>query len=300
MRTNGARTAWMVTFLVTAWGFNWPLSKMALAFTPPILFSGMRTLAGGIILLIVARITRPGQLNLRKTWYIYLISSLFNIILYYALQTIGLAYLPSGLFSAIVFLQPMLVGILSWLWLGDPMHAWKVAGLVLGFVGVGVISLGSLSGVHSSSIGIVLAVATSVSWAIGTVYVKKTSSLVDPVWLVAIQLVIGGMLMSGIGSAIEPLQSIRWTGEFIALFAIISVIVIALGWLVYFTLIGSGEATKVASYTFLIPLISAFASALLMREPLTLSLVGGLVLVLVSIYLVNRPAPAVKEKASMQ
>ncbi|GMA57769.1 hypothetical protein GCM10025858_22720 [Alicyclobacillus sacchari] len=213
MRTGSARTALMVAFLVTAWGVNWPLSKMALAFTPPILFSGMRTLAGGIILLIVASITRSGRLNFRKTWSIYLISSLLNIVLYYALQTIGLAYLPSGLFSAIVFLQPMLVGILSWLWLGDPMHSWKVIGLVLGFVGVGVISLGSLNGMHSSPTGVILALATSVSWAFGTVYVKKTSGLVDPVWLVAIQLLIGGVLMSAIGSATEPMQSIHWTAN---------------------------------------------------------------------------------------
>lgn len=43
------KTALLVAFLVLVWGINWPLSKFALSFTPPVLFSGMRTLLGGLV-----------------------------------------------------------------------------------------------------------------------------------------------------------------------------------------------------------------------------------------------------------
>lgn len=53
------------------------------------------------------------SLRFKENWRIYVISSLFNIILYYGLQTVGLNYMPAGLFSAIVFLQPVLLGLFS-------------------------------------------------------------------------------------------------------------------------------------------------------------------------------------------
>jgi len=48
------QTVLLIIFLVTVWALNWPLSKIALSYTPPILFVGVRTLLGGLLLLIVA------------------------------------------------------------------------------------------------------------------------------------------------------------------------------------------------------------------------------------------------------
>jgi drug/metabolite transporter (DMT)-like permease len=274
---------------------NWPLTKMALTFTPPVLFSGMRTLLGGLLLLAVA-LPRWKHMRFRKTWGVYLLSTVFNIVLYYGLQTIGLGYMPAGMFSVIVFLQPVLVGIFSWLWLGEAMYVLKIIGLVLGFAGVATISAGGLSG-HISIVGILLGVGSAFSWALGTVYVKKAGNAVDPIWLVTLQLIIGGLFMSGAGSITESWSSVHWEPNFIACLLFISVFVIAIGWLVFFTLIGSGEASKVASYTFLIPIVAIIAGMIFLHETFTLSLLEGLVLIVVSIYLVNRKRPAVKEGA---
>lgn len=106
------RTALLLAFLVIMWGVNWPLSKAALAFSPPLLFAGIRTLIGGLLLVIVA-LPRIHKLRYKETWPIYLVSALLNITLFYGLQTIGLNYLPAGLFSAIVFFQPVLMGVFS-------------------------------------------------------------------------------------------------------------------------------------------------------------------------------------------
>ncbi|MBE0171717.1 DMT family transporter [Bacillus spizizenii] len=65
----------------------------------------------------------------------------------------------------------------------------------------------------------------------------------------------------------------------------------------FFTLVGSGEASKVASYTFLIPLISIVASSIFLHEPLTYSLLAGLLLIVTSICLVNSKSKAQKAAA---
>ncbi|RJE88412.1 DMT family transporter [Paenibacillus sp. 1011MAR3C5] len=283
-----ANTALLILFLVLVWGINWPLSKFALAYMPPVLFSGVRTLLGGILLLMFA-LPRYKKLNFSRTWPVYVISAIVNIILYYGLQSIGLNYLPSGLFSAIVFLQPVLVGLFSWMWLGESMNGMKVTGLLLGFAGVGMISTGAGgSSGHISVEGVLLALGSALSWALGTVYVKRKSGSVDPIWLVTLQLLIGGVLMTATGSGVESWGDVHWNAAFIGSLLFISIFVIAIGWLVFYKLMDSGEAGKMASYTFLIPVVAILAGTLFLHEPLTLTLVAGLACILVSIYFVNR------------
>jgi drug/metabolite transporter (DMT)-like permease len=288
------QTMLLILFLVTVWGVNWPLSKIALSYTPPVLFSGMRTLLGGILLLIVA-VPRYKRLRLRETWAIYLLSALFNVVLYYGLQTVGLKYMPAGLFSAIVFLQPVLVGIFSWIWLGESMYGLKIAGLILGFCGVGIISSGGMSA-HVSLLGILLALGSALSWALGTVYVKKKSSAVDPIWLVTLQLIVGGVFMTALGSGVESWSNIVWTPAFVLCLLFISIFVIAIGWLVFYKLMDSGEAGRMASFTFLIPLVAILIGTVFLHEPVTLSLLAGLVLILFSIYLVNRTPNSARQR----
>jgi drug/metabolite transporter (DMT)-like permease len=286
-KLSKSQTLFLLVFLITVWGINWPLSKIALAHTPPVLFSGLRTLLGGLLLLVVA-VPRYKKLRFRETWWIYLISAAVNVILYYGLQTIGLNYLPAGLFSAIVFLQPVLVGLFSWMWLGESMYGLKVLGLVLGFAGVGVISSGSGVSGHISVAGILLALGSALSWALGTVFVKKVGPSVDAIWLVTLQLITGGLVMTLGGSAVESWSDIDWNVAFVLCLLFISIFVIAIGWIVFYKLIDSGEASKVASYTFLIPLVAIIIGTLFLHEPFTLSLVIGLVLIVGSIYFVNR------------
>ncbi|GIO15729.1 putative transporter YvbV [Cohnella xylanilytica] len=279
------QTLFYLAFLILMWGINWPLSKYALEFTPPLLFAGLRTLIGGVLLIAVA-LPRWRKLRLRETWPYYLLSAVLSIVFYYGFQTVGLQYMPAGLFSAIVFLQPVLLGLFAWMWLGERMYARKMIGLLLGFAGVAAMSIGGLEG-GISFIGILLALASALSWALGTVYIKRSAAKVDSLWMTAMQITIGGVLMTAYGSSVESWSEVRWTGAFIYDTLFISVFVIALGWLVYFKLIGSGEATKVGSYTFLIPVVSIVCSVLFLNERLTLNLLAGMALIVASILLVN-------------
>ncbi|MNB72408.1 putative amino-acid metabolite efflux pump [compost metagenome] len=275
----------LLMFLILVWGINWPLSKAALAYAPPLLFSGIRTVIGGVLLILIA-LPKARLLRLRQLWPIYLMSALLSIVFYYGFQTIGLQYVAPGLFSAIVFLQPVLLGVFSWLWLGESMYGRKIAGLVIGFLGVAALSAGGFSG-SISPIGIVLALLSALCWALGTIYIKRNAARVDILWMTAMQITIGGVILLAAGSATESWGAITWNAAFISETLFIAVFVIALGWLVYFKLINEGEASKVGSYTFLIPLVSIGSSVLFLNEQITLNLVAGLLLVVISIVLVN-------------
>lgn len=285
MQLSRKKSVLLLSFLVIVWGVNWPLSKMALNYTPPILFAGLRTVLGGLILLLFA-FSNYKKLRFKETWHLYFISALLNIIIFYGFQTVGLGYMAAGLFSAIVFIQPVLLGIFSWMWLGESMYGLKIIGLILGFAGVAIISAGGFTG-DISAIGIFLALGSAIGWALGTIFVKKTGTRVDSIWMVTLQLIIGGLFLLCVGSGVESWSSIQWQIPFISNLLFISIFVIAFGWLAFFTLMGSGEASKVGSYTFLIPLIAIICSSFLLHESITVRLLIGLLFIVISICFVN-------------
>ncbi|APB70365.1 EamA/RhaT family transporter [Paenibacillus polymyxa] len=288
-----AKRIMMIALLVVLWGISWPIYKVALEFTPPLLFAGLRTLLGGLLLGAIL-IPRWNRILWKENWRVYAISGIFNVVLFYGLQTVGLMYVPSGLFSVLVYLQPVLVGIFAWMWLGEAMSRLKVIGLIIGFLGVAAVSVGGFSG-HVAVAGVIIAIITAVSWALGTVYVKKVNQRVDSLWLVAFQCTLGGIVLTGAGTVTESWSDIVWNVPYVSGLIFGTVLGISLSWLLYFTLVNSGDASKVASYTFLVPVISVFVSSLVLREAITAFLLIGLILIGLSIYLVNRRARVVRQ-----
>jgi len=273
--------------LVLIWGLCWPIYKFTLSYTPPLLYAGMRALIGGALLSILCFPKRK-SIRWSENWRIYCISALFNTVLFFGLQTIGLMYLPGGLFSVIVYLQPVLIGVFAWVWLGETMSAIKVIGLVIGFLGVGAVSTGSISG-QVSLLGVALAMITAISWTLGVIYVKKVSPKVDSLWLVALQSVLGGVVLTGMGLGAESWSDIVWNSTYVFGLVFGSTLGIPVAYILYFKLLNSGETSKVASSTFLVPLIAVLFGTSFLGEPFTLSLFIGLILIASSIYLVNRP-----------
>jgi len=288
------KTIVILVFLVIIWGLNWPLTKLALNDAPPILFSGLRTLLGGLILLIFA-LRNYRLLRFKEMWKIYGISTLLNVIVFYGLQTIGIEYLPAGMFSAILYVQPVLLGIFSWLWLGESMYGIKIVGLLLGFIGVTVICV---NGIESdlSIIGILLALSSAIVWGIGTVYIKKIGDRVDAIWLVTVQFIIGGIVLLGVGSGVESWSTINWSIAFISNLLFIAAFVIALGWLAYFSLMRFGEVSKIGAITFLIPLVAIVSSVFILKESITSKLLIGLLFIIISICCVNLTPKSIRIK----
>lgn len=293
MGNVSAKTVVLTSSLVLIWGLCWPIYKVALSYTPPLLFAGMRTLLGGLLLALFL-LTQWKNMRWRETWHMYCISAFFNTFLFYGMQTVGLMYLPSGLFSVLVYFQPVLLGLFGWMWLGESLTAVKITGLLTGFLGVAAVSADGLAG-QLSIAGVVLALLTAIAWALGVVYVKKVSHKVDSLWLVAMQCVVGGVFLTGLGIGFEDASSIVWNGTYLLGLLYGSIFGVPLAFLIYYKLVKEGEASKVASFTFLVPLISVLAGSVFLGEPFRYTLCIGLLLIVFSIYFVNRPTKKSKQ-----
>ncbi|MHC2181679.1 O-acetylserine/cysteine efflux transporter [Paenibacillus sp. PvR052] len=277
----------MFLLLILIWGSGFPIIKIGLAYAPPILFSGIRMFLGGLIMVVIAAIW-GGALRISRIWHIYLLSALFNVVLFIALQTYALYFLTSGLAVLLIYLQPILVGILAWFWLGETLSALKITGLLLGLVGVALIStLGDVP--HGTTpLGIAIGVGAALVWAIGTVYFKAIQNKVTILWLVAGQFMIGGFLLLILGLSLEPWSAIQWKGPFWFSLLYTSFIGVAVAWVLWFGLIQAGQASTVSAYTFAVPLVSILMGTILLNEEVTLSIFLGAACIVSGIYFVNR------------
>lgn len=290
MQLFGKRRYVVLAFalLVVFWGAAFAVVKVGLEYSPPMLFAGLRTLIGGLAILLVA-VVWGGDPNLKRDWPVFLLLAMFNGAFFFGFQTLAILNLPSGTAAVLEYLQPVLVGLLAWMILGESLSAVKIGGLVLGFSGIIAVSTGSLFGTISP-VGMAFGVASAFSWALGTVFFKRYEARISTMWAVALPFVIGGAVLTLFSFATESWSEVSPTGALYASLSYVALVEIALAWLIWFALIRAGEASRVAVYVFFVPVVSIVIGAVFLDERLTLSLLVGTVLIVTGIYMVNRSA----------
>jgi O-acetylserine/cysteine efflux transporter len=280
-------------FLVIFWSSAFSAVKIGLDYSPPVLFAGIRTLLGGTFITLVALIW-GGNSNFRRDWRIFLLLASFNATLFIGDQTFAVMSLPSGTAAVLIYLQPILVGFLAWMILGESLTVMKVVGLLLGFAGIVAVSSGGLEGGEITPAGVAFGVSSALFWALGTVFFKKYEARVSTLWAVAAPFLMGGVALTTLGFATESWSDISWKGPFVASLLYSALIGTGFAWLLFLGLVRAGEASRVASYIFVVPLAAVVIGAIFLNETLGLSLLVGAALVVSGIYLVNRKSRSEK------
>ena len=284
-RMRSDRRLLLTVILILAWGSTFAAIKVGLESSSPIMFVGLRSVIGGLAVAVLAA-TRGRPTGIRAHLGGYALITLLNVVGFFYLQTLAIQHLPSGLAAVLIYLQPVLTGVLAAPLLGEPLTALKLLGLGLGFGGIVVVSVGAVHG-HVSGLGIGLAVAAALLWSLGTIAFKRESERVDPIWAVAISFLAGGVLLTAFGGITEGV-AIDWTPRFALALGYASLIGTALAWALWFRLVAAGAASRAAAYIFFVPLVSLLIGAVLLGERLGASLLLGSALVVLGVFLVNR------------
>ncbi|MEW6637501.1 MAG: DMT family transporter [Actinomycetota bacterium] len=272
--------------LVLFWGSAFTAIKVGLAHAPPVLFAGLRAGLGGLAM-APAALFWGGSPRLGQNWSVFALLGLFNVVLFLGLQTFAIMLLPSGTAAVLIYLQPILVGLLAWALLGEPLSAAKLAGLFLGFAGIAAVSSGSFSGAVSPA-GVAFAAGSALAWALGTVYFKSAQERAPILWSISLPFLFGGLVLTLLGLLLESPAQIEWNSEFVLSLLYTALVGTALAWILWLGLIRAGEASRVAAYVFFVPLAAVLLGAILLGEKLSPSLLAGAALVVSGIYLVNR------------
>lgn len=284
----------LVGVLILAWSSTFTAMKVGLEDAPPMLFAGLRCLIGGGVMALLAG-HRHGGPGLREHARAYLLLTLFNVLGFLGLQTFAINELPSGLGGVLIYLQPVLTAMLAGPLLGEWASRVRLLGAVVAFAGILIVGSDALAG-HVSVAGVVFAMGGALCWSLGTIAFKREAAAVDPWWAVAVPFVAGGSVLGGVGVATEGL-AVSWSPSFVASLLWVSLIGVSTAWALWFYLVGSGEAATAAAAIFAVPLVAVVLGALVLDEQIKPTLLLGAGLVILGVWLVNRPqAPRVASR----
>ncbi len=275
---------WIFVFL---WSTGFVGAKYTLPYAEPFTLLWVRMSITVLLFLIIIWIFNSKRLTVVEALHQMIAGALFHVgYLGGVFAAISLG-MPAGVCAIIVGLQPILTAIVALLWLNEKLAWSQWLGLVCGFVGVGTVLFAGkqLGDFEVNKAALVFSFASVLSISIGTLYQKRFGNGVDIITGSFFQYLMAAILLGIIAFSFETRQ-IEWSFEFIlGLIWLIFVLSVAAVMLLMY-LIRIGEAAKVASYFYLVPVSAATLTWLLFDEKLSLTSVFGMILTVFGIYLV--------------
>ena len=158
------------------WGTTYLALRVGVTQFPPFLFSGIRFLIAGPILLVIVFIFGKVSFPTRKIILQQAVSGL--LLCAFGVGIVGWSemYVSSGLAAIICSVMPIWVILINLAFTSDDQPAFPVVlGLLIGLAGIIIIFGEHLSDFSEPSylVGISMTFAGNICWAFGTVWVKK-------------------------------------------------------------------------------------------------------------------------------
>jgi len=273
------------------WGTTWLASKEAVRHVPYSLqIAGLRQLLGGtcyVIFFIIKGATWPKG----KEWRFIIVLSLLNFALSNSLSTWGVKYISAGLGSIIGSIFPLWLVVIGLFSSNKELKTKNIVGLLLGFAGICVIFYEHLGDFLDPKFrfGIFLSIASTWSWAFGTIYTKKHAVHFNPYFGLGLQMVISGATIISTsyftGKAI-PLSSIPWQT-----WSAISYLVAfgsVFSFIAYIYALQHLPTEQASLYAYINPIVAVFLGWAIFGEVLTPFILIGVMITLLGVYLVNR------------
>jgi len=269
----------MLIALGFSWGLTWPAMRLALDEIPP--FS-MRVvtlgLGAGALLIVVKLQGRSFALGGAKNIAHLTVSSVLNVLSFSILSVIAMMYAGTGRVAMIAYTMPIWAALLAWQVLGERFTGPRILALALCAAGMSILIYPLI---HTSSlIGLLIALMIAVSWAAGTVYVKKVRITGDPVANTAWQIVIAWIIIIVLTPLIEGGLHLR-QAHALAIGATIfaGFVGSGLAYYLWFKIIGRVPAMTASLGVLSAPVIGVVSTAVLLGEIPTMADVIGYVLI---------------------
>lgn len=266
------------------WSSGYVVAKYGLPYAEPLTFLCLRYV-GVILFMGTLALTMRAPWPARSDWRPIAIAGILMQAGYlggvWCAVKLGM---PAGLAALIVNTQPILTAIFGPL-IGERTRGTQWLGLALGIIGVGLVVANKISLLGLSGASITLAIFALLSMTLGTLYQKKTCPSFDVRSGQVIQFLASLLVTLPFALMLET-HTILWTPQFFAAMAWSIFVLSGVGISVLFIMIRHGAATKVTSYMYLVPAVTAIMAWLMFGERFTLNTMLGMLVALAGVALV--------------
>ncbi|EKO3366490.1 EamA family transporter [Vibrio fluvialis] len=278
-RIQQIKTIALTAITPIVWGSTYIVTTEALPPESPLIASTIRSLPAGVLLVLISRAWPTGLWWLRMAVLGFLNIGLFFYCLFFAAT-----YLPGGMASMVMSIQPLIVMIMSWYLLSANFSSQQLIASGLGILGVGLLVLNSSAELNIE--GMLTAILGTLSMALGVVLTKKWGRPTGMTMLgfTGWQLLFGGIILLPVSLWLEgiptQLTSINYLG-----YGYLSLIGAILGYFLWFRGIEKLPPVTVSFLGFLSSVSACFLGYLVLNQTLTWPQLLGALAILFSIVL---------------
>ena len=271
-----------IGLLAAFWGASYMFIKVAdRAFEPATMIMLRLVIAAGLLLAVLAaqRGRRQTVAEMRRLGWEGFALGVVNAAIPFTLIAWGEKHIDSGVAAIANASMPIFVVLLAIRWKpSERVRGLRLAGFLIGLVGVGV-----LAGVHPKGgwwgvAGTMAVVVASVSYAAGALWSQRLVERTSGLTLAATTMVGALVVLLPLGLWQLPSHVPGWkeTGSVVAL----AVIGTAVAQIILYRVLRSDGAARVSLVTYLLPVTALFYGVTLLGEPLTWQELAGMVLIL--------------------
>jgi drug/metabolite transporter (DMT)-like permease len=258
------------------WGYTWVLAKQGLAYAPPFAFAAERCVGGALALFLVLKLMGR-SLRLVAPWETLAIG-LAQVTGFMAFQTWALVEGGPGKTAVLIFTMPIWTLLMAWPMLGERIRGpqWLAAGSTL----AGLMLIVEPWDMHTSLLSKFLGIMAALSWAIGTILIKRLRSRheVDLLSLTAWQMVLGAAALVILAVAV-PERPTAWTVPYMGILAFMSIASTALCWWLWIYILDRVPAWEASLSVLGTPVVAILSSRLLLGEAFKATEISGIVLI---------------------
>ena len=281
-----------LAFMWLVWGTSWPAMRTVFLEMPVWQFRAITCLAGGIALLAIARLT-GGTIGLaRGDWLPLALASVFNMTVWHVASGYGLTMIGAGHAAVVCYTLPVWTALLSAYFLRERLTARTIGAIALGMSGVAVLASHDFTALGANPLGLAFVLGAAISWAIGTILIKRRRWSAGMNTLAGWQLIMAGVPIAIIAALTERFtlhtasNAALFSGAYIFVFGVVA------GYAIWFKVVSLFTATTASIGSLVTPVIGMASSAVLLHEHVGWREVAALALVLSAVALVIfRPAP---------
>lgn len=272
----------LLLVVVLAWGLTWPVNKLVLESVPPLWSVALRSAIAAVALFAFAigrgRLAVPPRADLP----VLLSITLLHMVGFTALSTWGLERVPTGRSVVLAYTTPLWVTPGARLFLREPLTPRRIVG-----VGIGLVGLATLFNPLTfdwTDRGVVLGhaaiLAAALLWAASILHIRAHRWHSTPFELVPWETLLATTILALLSLALTPIPRVQWSAPLALLLLYAGIPGTALAY--WAAAMASRNLPAITTSLGLLatPVVSVLTATLWLREPLSLSLLAAMILVL--------------------
>ena len=271
----------LLLFLSFMWGGSFLFVGIAVRDLPPLVIVMARVSIAAAALLPFHLVMIGGLPRDRRSWINFAGMALLNNIIPFTLIVTGQTMIASGLASVINATAPLFGAAFLALAGDERLVPRKLAGLVTGLIGVGVLKGTALLDSDGQSLGILLCLGAAASYGLSSLWAKRRLSGIAPLTLATGQLVCSSLVMTILAFAFDR-PSALLTASFESWMALLALALLAtsFAYIVFFRIIARAGPANVLLVTMLIPVSAIMMGYVVLHETLEpREIIGALIII---------------------